>query len=144
MAQLIVNNNQIAEDFFDDASLLGVQCGVEPHQFIWMVNKKFAYDFRYQAGSEIEVKKKGRNFKYPVFGYAEPQSYVQHFIYANQHDGEYLLQKLKHFDYVWLVKGEVKDNLPEMISAELRSLEAVQMVMQLSNDKITNKTKLVL
>lgn len=144
MSQLIIDNEQLAEDFFGDATLLGIQCGAEPHQFVWMVNKKFAYNFRYQAGSEIEVKKRGRTFKYPIFFCSEPKADLQHYLYANQHDGEYLLNELKHFDYVWLIKGELKDDLADMISSELRMMEPVQIVTQLTNDKVINKTKLVL
>lgn len=145
MAQLVIDNEQIAEEYFEDASILGIQCGIEPHQFIWLVNKKFAYNFRYQAGSEIEVKKRGRSFKYPIFLCTEPQTNLQHIIYANQHDGEYLLSELRHFDYVWLIKGELKDpGFPLLLVSELKTIEPVQIVMQLSNDKIINKTKLVL
>jgi hypothetical protein len=144
LSQLVIDNDQLAEDFFEDATILGVQCGVEPHHFIWMVNKRFAYDFRYQAGNEIVVKKRGRTFTYPVFSCCEPQADLHHYVYANQHDGEYLLNELRHFDYVWLIKGELKDNLPEQICSELRVMETVQLVTQLTNDKIINKTRLVL
>jgi hypothetical protein len=66
-------------------------------------------------------------------------------IYANRHDGEYLLPELKHFDFLWLMKGELKDiMLPEMLLSELKTLDQVQMVTILSNDKIINKTRLVL
>jgi hypothetical protein len=66
-------------------------------------------------------------------------------IYANRHDGEYLLPELKHFDFLWLMKGELKDILlPEMLLSELKTLDQVQMVTILSNDKIINKTRLVL
>jgi hypothetical protein len=145
LAQLLIDNDILAEEFFEDSMLIGVQCGSEPHQFIWMVNRKFAYDFRYQAGSEIEFKKRGRNFKYPIFSCSEPHTDLQHLIYANRHDGEYLLPELKHFDFLWLMKGELKDiMLPEMLLSELKTLDLVQMVTILSNDKIINKTRLVL
>jgi hypothetical protein len=66
-------------------------------------------------------------------------------IYANRHDGEYLLPELKHFDFLWLMKGELKEILlPEMLLSELKTLDPVQMVTILSNDKIINKTRLVL
>ena len=145
MAQLVIDNDILAEEFFEDSNLLGIQCGSEAHQFIWMVNRRFAYDFRYQAGSEIEFKKRGREFKYPIFSCREPHTDLQHFIYANHQDGEYLLPELKHFDFLWLMKGELKDlNLPSVLLDELKTLEAVQTVTRLSNDKIINKTRLVL
>ena len=145
MAKLIIDNELIAEEYFSDARLLGIQCALEPHQFIWHINRQFLYDFRYQSGSEIVVTKKNRPFRYPIFQCKEPQQELVHIIYANQYDGEYLLSELRYFDYVWLIKGEMNDDsLTELILTELKAIEQVQLVTALSNEKIINKTQLVL
>jgi len=145
LAKLIIDNDQIAEEYFSDARLFGIQCPLEPHSFVWLINRQFLYDFRYQAGSEIEVKKKGRPFNYPIFQCKEPQQEIVHLIYANQHDGEYLLAELRYYDYLWLIKGELPgEELPRLILAELKNMEQVQLVTALSNEKIINKTQLVL
>jgi hypothetical protein len=145
LAKLIIDNDQIAEEYFADARLFGIQCPLEPHRFIWTINRQFLYDFRYQAGSEIKVKKKGRQFRYPIFQCKEPQLEVVHLIYANQFDGEYLLSELRYFDYLWLMKGELPgEELPGLILAELKTIEQVQLVTELSKEKIVNKTQLVL
>ena len=145
MAKLIIDNDLIAEEYFSDARLLGIQCALEPHQFIWHINRQFLYDFRYQSGSEIVVTKKKRPFRYPIFQCKEPQQELLHIIYANQYDGEYLLSELRYFDYIWLIKGEMNDDsLPELILNELKAIEQVQLVTALSNEKIINKTQLVL
>ena len=145
MAKLIIDNDQIAEEYFADARLFGIQCALEPHQFIWHINRHFLYDFRYQAGSEILVKRKGRSFRYPIFQCKEPRQELQHIIYANQFDGEYLLAELKYFDYLWLIKGEQNDEtLPDLILNELKNIKQVQLVTELTYEKIINKTQLVL
>ena len=145
MAKLIIDNEQIAEEYFADAKLFGIQCLLEPHQFVWLINRQFQYDFRYQVGAEIEVKKKGRPFRYPIFQCKEPQLEVVHLIYANQYDGEYLLSELRYVDYLWLMKGELPgEELPNLILAELKNIDQVQLVMELSKEKIINKTQLVL
>ncbi|CAN5435158.1 hypothetical protein BH10BAC3_BH10BAC3_07850 [soil metagenome] len=145
MAKLIIDNELIAEEYFSDARLLGIQCALEPHQFIWHINRQFLYDFRYQSGSEIVVTKKSRPFRYPIFQCKEPQQELLHIIYANQYDGEYLLSELRYFDYLWLIKGEMNDDsLPGLILNELKAIGHVQLVTELSNEKIINKTQLVL
>ncbi len=145
MAKLIIDNAQIAEEYFENALLLGIQCAAEPHKFVWLINKHFAFDFRYQPGSEIEMKKQGRNFKFPVFSFAETHLSVQHLIYTNQFDGEYLLPELKHTDFLWLVRSESSDvDFIQLLATEIKKVSQVQLVTLLSNDKIKNKQHLVL
>lgn len=145
MAKLIIDNVQIAEEYFEHAQLLGIQCAAEPHKFVWLINKHFAFDFRYQSGSEIEMQKKGRVFKFPVFSFFEMHLNVQHLIYTNQFDGEYLLPELKHTDFLWLVRSESHDaDLMKLLEAEIKKVNQVQLVTLLSNDKIKNKQHLVL
>jgi hypothetical protein len=145
LAKLIIDNAQIAEEYFENALLLGIQCAAEPHKFVWLINKHFAFDFRYQPGSEIEMKKQGRNFKFPVFSFAETHLSVQHLIYTNQFDGEYLLPELKHTDFLWLVRSESSDvDFIQLLATEIKKVSQVQLVTLLSNDKIKNKQHLVL
>lgn len=145
MAKLVINNDEIAEEFFEDARLLGIQCPQEPHRMVWLINRRFGYKFRYQAGSEILLTKKARKFSFPVFASDETNFALTHFIYANQHEGEYLLSELKHFDFLWLIKGDHPNNqLISLLQTELKNLESVQLVMELNSDKIVNKKNLVL
>lgn len=145
MAKLILDNDLIAEEYFINAQLLGIQCPVEPHKFIWLINKHFGYDFRYQAGSEIELNKKGRKFYFPVFNFDEIHLSVQHLIYTNQFDGEYLLPELKFTDFLWLVRSDNNDSaFMQLLANEIRQVSTVQLVTMLSNDKIKNKQHLIL
>lgn len=146
MAKLIIDNAQIAEEYFENAQLLGIQCAAEPHKFVWLINKHFAFDFRYQPNSEIEMKKQGRNFKFPVFSFNETHLSIQHLIYTNQFDGEYLLPELKHTDFLWLVRNDSPDatDFIQLLAAEIKKVSQVQLVTLLSNDKIKNKQHLVL
>jgi hypothetical protein len=145
MAKLIIDNDLIAEEYFADARLVGIQCPLEPHRLAWHINQLFLYDFRYQSGSEVLLTKKGRPLRYAVYQYEEKHLQITHLIYANQYDGEYLLPELKHFDYIWLLKGEqLYDNWIKLLLHEIKKIDHAQMVMELSSDKIKNKTRLVL
>lgn len=145
MAKLTIDNDQIAEEYFSDVQLLGIQCSMEPHSLVWLVNKRFLYNFRYQNGAEIIVSKKTRSFSYPVFQCRETSLQLTHYIYANQHDGEYLLPELRHFDYIWLLKGELSGiELSSLILEELKKIPEIQVVTFLSSEKIKHKTQLVM
>jgi hypothetical protein len=145
MAKLIVDNNQLANEFFEDARLLGIQSPLEPHKFVWMINRIFGYHFAYQHDGEIRLRSLKRNYEFPVYFCSEAQLEVSHLLYVNEDEGKHLLPELKHIDYLWLLKGEFPDE--EFIQAlvkELRKLEHVLLVMELTNEKIKNKEHLVL
>ena len=69
---------------------------------------------------------------------------MQHFLYNNQFDGEYLLPEFKHLDFLWLLKGDtVADEKLLYLMNSVRSVSGVQLVMELSHDKIRNKGHLI-
>jgi hypothetical protein len=56
-----------------------------------------------------------------------------------------LLPELRHIDYLWLLKGELADeSFLVSLMQELRRMDQVQLVMELTNEKIKNKEHLVL
>ncbi|HSK13961.1 MAG TPA: IPExxxVDY family protein [Phnomibacter sp.] len=144
MAKLIIDNNQIAEAFFEDARLLGIQCPVEPHRFVWMVNRAFGYHFQYQPDGEIKLTSQKRDYQYPVYRCQEENMELFHLLYVNEDDGKNLLPELKHIDFLWLMKGELPNEaFLQTIMRELRALDSVQLVLELTNEKIRNKEHLV-
>ena len=56
-----------------------------------------------------------------------------------------MLPELKHFDYIWMLKGELNNiDLPDLVLKELKNVPEIQMVALLAADKIRNKTQLVM
>ncbi len=144
MAKLSINNTQIANEFFEDARLIGIQCPLEPHRFVWMVNRQFGYQFAYQSEGEIRMRTQKREYEFAIYQCAEPNMELQHLLYVNSDDGKHLLPELKHIDFLWLLKGDMPDyGFITSLMAEIRKLEQVQVVMELTNEKILNKEHLV-
>ena len=101
-------------------------------------------DLRFNNEFEIQLKKKKRNYFFSVYEYNEPTCSLSHYIYNNQQDGEYLLHEFKHLDFLWLMKGDVIDDtaLQQKMEA-LRSINSVQLVVELTQEKIKNKEHMV-
>lgn len=145
MARLTIDNNQLANEFFEDARLLGIQCPAETTRFVWMVNRIFGYRFQYQHDGEIKLSAQKRNYEFPVYTCKEPNMELVHLLYVNGDDGKHLLPELRHIDYLWLLKGELSDeSFIVALMQELRRMDQVQLVMELTNEKIKNKEHLVL
>ena len=65
-------------------------------------------------------------------------------MYNNQFDGEYLLPEFKHLDFLWLMRGDgITNELTQQKTESLRSITGVQLVVELTNEKIKNKEHLV-
>ncbi len=142
--KLKIDNEGIAREFFADVVLLGIVAPVKNYLFGWQLNQILGFDFRINNGYEIELTKKSRKYFFSIFEYAVPSTSVVHYLYNNQFDGEYLLPEFKHLDFVWLIKGEyISSEELKALMQSIRSLPGVQLVNEMTNEKIKNKQHLI-
>jgi len=142
--KLKIDNEALAEEFFEDSLLLGIVMPVKDYQFSWQLNQLLGFNFRVNNDFEIELKKKQRKYFFSIYEYAVPSITLTHYLYNNQFDGEYLLPEFKHLDFLWLIKGDLPnaEELKELMQA-IRSLPGVLLVTEMTNEKIKNKQHLI-
>ena len=143
--KLKIDNETLAEEFFEGTKLLGIVAPLKDYKFTWEINSHLGSKFRINHSLEIQLRKKKRDYFFSVFEYKVPSCCMIHYLYNNQHKGEYLLPEFKHLDFLWLVTQE------EMPEAEFRSLQQslrklpdVQLVSEMTHEKIKNKQHLIL
>lgn len=142
--KLALNNADLADDFFEETRLLGIMAPVKDYQFCWMLNQLLDLDFRINNEIEIQLNKRDRKYFFSVYEYAERTNTLVHYLYNNQFDGEYLLPEFKHLDFLWLLKGDIVSDISlELLIQSIRSITGVQLVVELTNEKIKNKEHLV-
>ncbi len=142
--KLSLNNHDLAEAFFEDSRLLGIMAPVKDYQFCWHLNSLMGMDFRINHDLEIGLKKKRRDYFFSIFEYHEPTGSLSHYLYNNQFEGEYLLPEFRHLDFLWLMKNDtVTDEDLQRIINPVRTISGVQLVIELTNEKIRNKEHLV-
>jgi len=142
--KLSLNNYDLAEEFFEDTRLLGIMAPIPDYQFCWNLNQSLGTDFRINNGIEIQLKRKNRNYFFSVFEFCEATGSLSNYVYNNQFDGEYLLPEFRHFDFLWLMKGDhVPDDSIAQTIQSIRSIPTVQLVTELTHEKIKNKEHLV-
>jgi len=142
--KLKLNIEDMTDEFFDGTRLLGIVAPVKDYQFCWQLNNRLRFDFRINNSIEIQLTKRQRNYFFGVYEYQEMGTALQHFLYNNQFDGEYLLPEFKHLDFLWLLKGDVvaDEKLTHLMTC-IRGVSGVQLVMELVHDKIRNKGHLI-
>ena len=142
--KLKLDLDDLANDFFDNTRLAGIVAPLKSYQFCWNLNHLLHFDFRINNDIEIQLQKKRRDYYFSVFEYREPTGSLVHYLYNNQYDGEYLLPELRHLDFLWLMKGDtVADAFFHQILDSVKTISGVQLVMELTNEKIKNKGHLI-
>ena len=143
--KLKIDNETLAQEFFEDAILLGIVAPIKDYQFSWQLNQLLGCNFRVNNDIEIQLKKKQRKYFFSIYEYQVPSTSLTHYLYNNQFDGEYLLPEFKHLDFLWLIKGDVvqAEDLKILVQA-IKSLAGVQLINELTNEKIKNKQHLIL
>lgn len=142
--KLKIDNDLLAEEFFENTHLLGIVAPVKNYQFIWHINQYLGYTFRLNSDIEIELRKKTRNYFFSIYEYQIPQTTITHYLYHNQHMGEYLLPEFKHLDFLWMIKGDDISGIEvSEIQQIIKQLPIVQFVNEMSNEQIKNKQHLI-
>jgi hypothetical protein len=142
--KLKLDLDDLANDFFDNTRLAGIVAPLKSYQFCWHLNHLLHFDFRINNDIEIQLQKKRRDYYFSVFEYRDPTGSLVHYLYNNQYDGEYLLPEFRHLDFLWLMKGDtVADTFFQQILDSVKSVTGVQLVMELTNEKIKNKGHLI-
>jgi hypothetical protein len=141
--KLVLDNSALTEAFFEGTRLLGIMAPIKDYQFCWHLNNSIGLDFRINE-IEIMLIRKKRNYYFSVYEYKEPTGSLEHYIYKNQFDGEYLLPEFKHLDFLWLMKSdEVTQESMQQTIQIIRSIKAVQLVTELNTEQIKNKENLI-
>ncbi len=142
--KLKINNDLLAEEFFENTHLLGIVAPVKNYQFIWHINQHLGYTFRLNSDLEIELRKKTRNYFFSIYEYQIPQTTIVHYLYHNQHMGEYLLPEFKHLDFLWMIKGDDISGIEvSEIQQIIKQLPVVQFVNEMTSEKIKHKQHLI-
>lgn len=142
--KLTLNIDDITDDFFSDTRLLGIIAVTKNYRFCWQLNSFLGYNFRLNRDIEVHLRKKERNYFFPVYQHNVNNSFLNHYIYHNSFDGEYLLPEFKHIDFLWLLKGDaVCDDDCNNLIRSVKTIPGVQLVMELTNEKIKNKGHLI-
>ena len=142
--KLKIDSETLINDFFENSFLLGIVAPVKDYHFIWNINQTLGYHFVINHGIEIQLRKKERNYFFSIYQHLVTNSDVAYYLYNNEDDGEFLLPEFKHLDYLMLVKGEGLDETDSsVLQKSLKCLHGVQLVNEMTNEKIKNKLSLI-
>ena len=143
-SKFTLDQETINEMVFEGTRILGITAPIKNYQFCQLLNQVMGIEFRFNPEHEIALKRKNRMYYFSMYESYEPTLSLEHYVYHNQYDGEYLLPELKHMDFIWWIKGEfIEDEKVNDITQSLRQIKGVQLVAELTPDQIKNKGHLI-
>lgn len=145
--KLKLNNDDTESDFFEHSRLLGIVAPVKDYVFSWHANRQIGSRLRLNSSLEIQLRKKNRDYFFQVYDYRIAINNTFHYLYNNQHDGEFLLPEFKHLDFLWLIKTDgqdVDDDEFSVLQKLLKSLSFVQLVTEITSAQLKNPQHLIL
>ncbi|MEP7251234.1 MAG: IPExxxVDY family protein [Ginsengibacter sp.] len=142
--KLRIDNNLMVDEFFANTRLLGIVAPVEQYRFCWHLNKILNFNFRINNNIEIQLNKKTRKYFFPIYEFGEQSGTIKHYLYNNEDDGEYLLPEFKHLDFLWLIKDDIMhDDDVNILISSIKTIPTVQLITEMTNEKIKNKQHLI-
>lgn len=144
LQKFALDTQGITDEFFEDTKLLGIVSSEKDYRFCWNLNNMLGIDFRINHDIEIQLRRKRRMYFFSVYEYNEPNSSLSHYLYNNLYDGEYLLPEFKHLDFLWLMKNDrVQEDYLQQLILLLRNIPGVQLITELTNEKVKNKEYMI-
>lgn len=145
--KLVLDDTHFSEDFYSESKLIGIVTSYKSYKFCWQLNKHLGLHFKLNNLLEIQLTKtkKGvaRNYFFQVYQFKNILTNLDHLIYHNQFNGEYLLPEYKHIDFIWMMKGDVLNNpLVDTILQRVKQLDGLQLLLEINSSKLIHKEHL--
>ncbi len=102
---LVLDTQAIEEDFFEDTSLYAIRFSEHAYHAVWLFNKLLGTNFVLNKEYYVDT-----NFTFTQFQYFDSKLDLQHYIYTNRMQGNFLVRDLRGFHFFWLVRGEAVRN----------------------------------
>jgi len=140
-----IDNDAVLNDFFDENTrLLGIVAPIPDYRFCWHLNTNLGFGFRINNDLEVKLIKKGREYYFQIYDCHEKGDTLNHYIYNNQCDGEYLLPEFKHLDFLWLIKDDTISTTDlNALMSSIRSIPSVQLITEMDIEKVKNRQHLI-
>lgn len=126
-----------------DFILFGIVCHEKDYRFVWSVNNTLPGEFSKDEDILIREKNESAATPFSVFRYPDEEMHTDYYILLNKNEGKYLVPEHKKADYLFMIKGELLEDLKETVLQKLRSLSQVLMVYEIDAASLRSKQHLI-
>jgi hypothetical protein len=161
MAKLILNTEEVEEDFFSDCRLMAIGSALPGYTLCWWMNNVCDFNFIRQPDMDICVQegktsaKKGGSlfdtvtdiaeelFYFPVYKHDLPYYEASVYLYTNNFSNKKLIPELKFADYLMLIPFASYIEPEEDIYKELANIQDIGWTRDIDLELLKNKKNLI-
>ena len=143
--KLMLDTAAMQEDFFSEASLIGIVSTAPAYYFCWLLNEHFNLKLTRDVDldiSKVDVEKKEHFF--PVYKYLAPLNGNKYTVYKLKSETESLLPEVKQLDYILMIESIESQEEADYYTQELKNINEVQLAQVLVHDNLKNLGNLLL
>lgn len=149
-----LDNNEIAEEYFHNHRLIGINTHYEGYMLSNMLNKYFNFEFKRSTAAEIisyfqpkpkpdnlfsilgEVNNKLVEICFPLYGHIPKYSSAHLYLYTNKIEGYYLLEECKNGQLLLLIRNPEFLGFDKDILELIRSIKGITSAFEVDIPKI--------
>jgi hypothetical protein len=144
MAKQVLNMSAAEDDHFADSAMIGMATPVPAYHLCWALNRRFDLELARDMQHNILMRKKDRQYCFPVYAYELPNSMHRYLLYKLKDGTESLLPEAAQLDYLWFINSNDPKGDAARIVAELKNMPDIQYSAIIAPDTLKNIGNLIL
>jgi hypothetical protein len=131
-----------ADEKFTGA-LFALVTRLRDYQLGWLLNRELNFKLERKDDLEIHFPKKNKTAFFSCLRYeSEEDKFLLH-VFSNKYHSEFLVPEIKQADFIFKLNGELSRAEITNYMRKLRSLESLQLVVELDWVKLKSKSNLL-
>ena len=131
---LVLDVAAIEEEFFEYAIVYGLRFSEEPYYCAWFLNHHVGTNFKRNKYFFMEHEN-----LFDLYECFDKKLSIEHLLYTNHRNGNYMIRELRGFQYFWMLKGEDAAYIYiNTVQQKLKELNLPIELQMIELEKITN------
>jgi hypothetical protein len=149
--KLTLNIEEMQQDFFEDACLIGISSPSPIYRLCWLINHSFDLEFVREPELDVCVKTRRIGWDtdeeidqyFPIYQYNVPLTGSRYLLYKLKVERDTLLPEVKNMDYLWMIRSSNPQVDADQFAGQLRRLPEIQMAQVLQPQQLKNRDYLL-
>ena len=113
-------------DYFEDYHLLAIVSTLKDYTLTHFINKQL--DLQLKRYNDLRISESGEAYSWYYF--KQGNKYMSCFLIGNNHPKRKLITALKNYDYFFLIKDAIEEDLVRLMASGIRNIQNVVGVFQ--------------
>ncbi len=123
--------------------IIGISSHENDYRLSWAINSQLGFRLSRSSNLELFNEKIQEKQIFSVFSHIEEEYELKYYLISNTGENGFLLPEYRNVDFLFLIQGEISENELDKLIKQLKIIEIVNLVFQISNLPAKSLEKLV-